>query len=326
MDSVLEALRASLKPGSAYLLAVSGGIDSIVLLHACVALRADFSLRLVVAHVDHGLREESKDEAEGVNRCAALNQLPIFIHRPELPPPTRNIEAWGRSVRYSFFCEVLEREKLDAVITAHHRDDVAETVLMRFLANREPSSIHAFDEKRQLLRPFLRVSRATISAYASEHQLPFFQDSSNTDIKYLRNQYRQVIIPFLQEQLHCEISPILADRAESLEDDAAALEQAAREGIHRLASMEPGSKVWLRSLRSQLKHYPRAIAWRVVERLLADRYGDYFGRRTSLRVLDFLLGAQVAIEIPGGRRLARRQGGLLFLSGRMAVDLGSEDR
>ena len=309
---VTKALGEVLPRASRLLLAVSGGKDSVVLLDAVFALAAKSEFSLGVAHVDHGLRPDSSSDAEFVHSLAVKYSLPFYARRLTPAADDRGIEAWARELRYQFFSDVLAEQKYDDAVTAHHADDRAETVLMRFLANREPSSIHEFDQGRKLIRPLLGIGRATIDAYAQEHQLEFREDPSNQDLSILRNRYRQRVIPYLEQELGTKLDRVLADRATALEDDAQALEGLSRELFKILEKSRFGSKQWLNQLRQALAENPRALQWRLIERVLAVAYQQFFGRRVSLLVLDFILKGDLAIEIPGQRKIIRRDGGLSF--------------
>lgn len=309
---VLQALRQALPAEGRLLLAVSGGKDSVVLLDGVTTLAKELRLTLGVAHVDHALRSESADDASFVQGLAAKYGLPFYARRLTPGFDARGIEAWAREQRYQFFAEILKEQGYHYTLTAHHADDRAETVLMRFLANREPSSIHDIDPGRKLLRPLLAVGRSDIEAYLLRFALPYREDSSNQDLSLLRNRYRQKIIPFLESELGSKLDKILSDRAHSLEDDAQALEGMARSLFETLSAHAFGTRSWLGKLRQLLAQSPRALQWRLIERVLAAAYQHYFGRRVSLLVLEFILSRDLAIEIPGRRKIIRRDGGLHF--------------
>lgn len=295
------------------LIAVSGGIDSMVLMHAVNAIASSQQLIIEVAHVNHNLRPESSDDARFVAEHSAALGIECHCKELRLPQSAVSIEAWARAERYQYFSELLEQRRLDYCLTAHHANDLAETVLMRFLANREPSSIHSIDYKRKLIRPLLGFHRSELVSYAVHNRISFREDQSNSDIKYLRNRYRLEIIPYLEKQLGTDLIKSLAVRAIALEDDFSALEELARNNLDTLNDMNFGSQQWNRALRELLLSQPISIGWRIVERILAQRYGDFFGRRTSLRVHEFIVGADIAIEVPGGHRIERKKGGLAFL-------------
>ena len=311
-SAITKALCEVLPRSSRLLLAVSGGKDSVVLLDAVAAIALESQLTLGVAHVDHGLRSDSSSDADFVHILAVKYSLPFYARSLTPAPDDRGIEAWARELRYQFFSEVLSEHKYDYTLTAHHADDRAETVLMRFLANREPSSIHEIDNGRKLIRPLLGIGRATIDTYAEGYQLAYRQDPTNHDISILRNRYRQRIIPYLEQELGTKLDGVLSERAAALEDDAQALESRARELFKSLEKDRFGTRPWLNQLRQILAENPRALQWRLIERILAAAYQQFFGRRVSLLVLDFILKGDLAIEIPGLRKIVRRDGGLSF--------------
>lgn len=309
---IAAAIAESIPSSARLLVAVSGGIDSTVLLEGLLLQRVPQGLTLEVAHIDHRLRESSGDDADFVRALAARHSLE-FHHKALLVPENGvNIEAWGRGERYRFLTETIHARALDFIVTAHHANDQAETVLMRFLANREPTSIHRIDHERKIIRPFLSLFRSQLEAFAVERGITYRDDPSNKQLDILRNRYRHRILPFLEQELGTDPIRVLSERAESLEDDASALESLARHALKMINEETLGSKEWFRELRTNLREQPRAVQWRMVERVLALKYGTYVGRRTSLRVLRFIESEEIAIEISGGRRIRRARGGLEF--------------
>ena len=181
-----------------YVLAVSGGIDSMVMLHCFAAYcpRPNFS----VVTVNHGIRTEAQSDCEFVKRyCGELGvSCEIYIvNVPEYSKESKlSEETAARILRY----KVLDGIDCDYVCLAHHQGDNAETVLMHVL--RGSGALGASGIKRQngkYLRPLLDMSRDEIERYASEHNVPFVNDSTNDETKYTRNYIRKKIIPALKE-------------------------------------------------------------------------------------------------------------------------------
>ncbi len=308
--TVERALRENLSSGKRYLLAVSGGIDSVALLHGTYQLRRELKLEIEVAHLDHGLRQFSAEDAEFVS--ANCKDLDIKFHLKKLSgaPEGENVERWGRRERYAFFSELIYKLELDAVLTAHNADDVAETFLMRLIANKELKSIEKFDPVRLCLRPLLNVSRATIVNYATANGLKFREDKTNLDQDFLRNKIRHTLIPFLEENFDPRVKEVLSIRASGVEEDIRTLENQAAIALAPLDRFEFGSKEWLRNLREILLSLESTVAWRVVDQLLIPKLGFNLGREHSCLVLDFIIGNADGIELPTGVSLRRKDGGL----------------
>jgi tRNA(Ile)-lysidine synthase len=202
VECFFEKVLHELSSPPSLLLAISGGVDSCVLLD--ILTMSGFSERFRVSgvvHVDHGIRAESAEDAEFVARLASQKGLPLF--QKKCVPPQTGIESWGRSVRYEFFTEVLEQTTANFVVTAHHLDDEIETFLFRLITGRSTANenglIREIDLDRKLLRPFISVSKELLTAHAKERNIPYVYDISNQDTSFSRNFIRHKVIPVLEE-------------------------------------------------------------------------------------------------------------------------------
>ena len=182
-------------------LAISGGVDSVVLLDLLVKKgRAP-----VLLHVNYGLRPEAATETALVERLAAKFGLRCEVrYFSKTAAGAAFTEAAGRKFRYDFFAEMLRAAPGSILLTAHHADDLAETLLMKLTRGTRLNKL-AFAPRQDfadgmLVRPLLPFSKADIYQYASYHALPFFEDASNADCHYARNRYRHDIIPRLKAE------------------------------------------------------------------------------------------------------------------------------
>ncbi|MBO7748650.1 tRNA lysidine(34) synthetase TilS [Paenibacillus sp. MWE-103] len=222
-------------PGDAVVVAVSGGPDSMALLHALHRLSGPESLTLVAAHVDHGFRgEESAKEAESVRRFAASLGVPCesaYIDMPAYIEATgMNGQAASRGKRYEFLLGVAHTYGASRIALAHHADDQAETVLMRILRGTGLSGlagipVSRFEKNVELIRPLLRKYKADILRYCESWAIPYSHDSSNGQRHYFRNAVRLDILPYLSAY-NPQLPQSLVRLAElaSAEDDWLALE------------------------------------------------------------------------------------------------------
>ena len=193
-------------PGNTIVLAVSGGIDSIIMLHLFAALRADWDFHLAVAHINHQLRGEESDGDEAFVRRAALSlEIPFFGKRVDTlghaAATHLSKQEAARNLRYEFFEEVRQQRTADCVATAHQADDNAETVLMNALRGAGVRGLSGIPERREdgkIIRPLLFARRRDIEQYANDRKIEFRSDSSNESTKYWRNYVRQTIIPMLE--------------------------------------------------------------------------------------------------------------------------------
>lgn len=185
--------------GSRGVVAVSGGIDSVVLLHLFGVVKDSLNLGLGVAHFNHRLRaKESDGDEEFVRVLAREAGLPFY--RSSLPPRSstshENLEAYARRLRYRFLEEVRKDGDYDWIATGHHADDQAETVLMRVMEGSGIRGLTGIQPRRcQIIRPMLPFTRDQLREYAQARNLTYREDSSNLDRKLERNYVRHELIP-----------------------------------------------------------------------------------------------------------------------------------
>lgn len=210
MRQVENSIRTEglIRAGERIVVAVSGGPDSMALLHVLFVLSKPYHLQLVAAHVNHCFRGEESDlEAETVRRYAAELGIPCEIGRIDVPAYIQetgmNAQAAARTKRYGFLFETAVRHRARKVALAHHADDQAETMLMRFLRGTGPSGLTGIPVKRienklELIRPLLRIYKTELERYCRLHEIPVCRDSSNALRKYFRNEVRLDVLPYLR--------------------------------------------------------------------------------------------------------------------------------
>ena len=182
-------MQVDLQPGS-YVVAVSGGVDSVALLDVVQALP---NVRLTVAHFDHGIREESADDRRFVQRIALGYGLPFVYGEGQLG--SNASEALARQARYAFLHGVRAASRAQAVITAHHQDDALETAIINILRGTGRRGLTALKDRDGIRRPLLQTSKQSLRAYALERGLEWREDSTNRDVTYLRNYVRHKLLP-----------------------------------------------------------------------------------------------------------------------------------
>lgn len=215
-----------LRPDQSVLVAVSGGRDSVTLLHAVVS--AGYR-HLIVCHLDHGLRKESGAEAEFVADLAAKLSLRCEVDRVDVRglavDRKLSIEAAAREARYDFFAQVAHAHWCPRVLLAHHADDQVETLLLNLgrgsgrggLVAMQPLSVRETRGARlDIHRPLLGVWRNEIDDYVSAHGLKFVEDESNQDRQFTRNRIRHDLLPALQSALGRDVRASLLRTAEIL--------------------------------------------------------------------------------------------------------------
>ena len=218
------------KPGYRIVVAVSGGADSVALLHILHQISLYRTpLTLICAHVHHGFRTESDAEAELVQKYAESLHIPfemVHLNMPKYLEETgRNSQDAARERRYAFLHEVAAKYKANSIALAHHADDQAETVMLHMLRGSGASGLSGMKIKRieknvELIRPCLRITKTDLEKLCENEGLPYLVDSSNMNRKYLRNAIRLDVLPFLG-QYNGQLRESLYRMAEviSTEDD-----------------------------------------------------------------------------------------------------------
>lgn len=178
----------SIQPGT-YVVAVSGGVDSMVLLDL---LRQQPGVKLVVAHFDHGIRSDSAFDRELVQRTARSHGLPFVYHEAKLGPGAS--EDVARKARYEFLHSVRTASGAEAIITAHHHDDALETAIINLLRGTGRKGLSSLQSNHTIRRPLLHLEKQALREYARDQDLTWREDSTNEDTKYLRNYVRHRIL------------------------------------------------------------------------------------------------------------------------------------
>lgn len=284
--------------GDGVLVAVSGGPDSIALLHVLSTMREESGLHLAVAHLMHGIRgEAAREDARFVAQAAQSLAVPFHLKEVDLPRMKAekgkgNIEAMAREERYRFFASLAKELRIGAVATAHTRDDQVETLLMWLLRGSGRKGLGGLPPVRRLvskgeasqelllIRPLIEASREEIIEYLTERGLPYRTDRTNFDPSPLRNWIRLRLLPQLRERAGVRLDERLAGLADLLRDEEKVLRRVATKRFKRIldgaalsreallqedkAMQRRLVRLWLERARGDLK----AIGFDHVEKML----------------------------------------------------------
>lgn len=256
MDAVFSILKSMLEAGDTLIVAISGGPDSVALLDILTkfsqsSLHAEQKLRLVIAHVNHGIRgrEAFRDE-EFVRKLAARYGLPFELRRVQLAGRSAQEEE-GRRARRKFFEQLRKKYHARFIVTAHTADDQAETIVMNLIRGSGPAGLAGMKMvEGAYFKPFLETPKVEIFSFLKAHKLAFRRDRTNRDTRYTRNFIRKKILP-LMEKINPSLAATLSENAKIfrvLEDE---LEQKAE------AFLKPRSPLKRRSPRERLATVPR---------------------------------------------------------------------
>jgi len=309
MSEMARALReAGVVGGEPAVVAVSGGVDSMVLLDALIRLEPRLGLRLHVVHVHHGLRGKAADlDAAFVVAEAARRGVGVSVAR--LDPGARqrgtSVQVWARDARYRCLETVRQRVRAAWILTAHTQDDQAETVLLNLLRGTGARGLAGIPVSRdRILRPLLGVSRAEVEAYAAARRIAFREDASNASDAYRRNRIRHHLLPLLAKEYNPRILESLAALAALLREDEAAFT------VPVSALVAAGVQELRRGVQLDIARFrsaPPAVARRALQEAFraASREDAPGLTRRHLQALLGLLTRDAVVQLPGGFQATR---------------------
>lgn len=302
-DQVRATLARHLAPGARVRLGLSGGLDSMVLLHVLAGLRSDYAIAAL--HVHHGLSTHADEWVAFCRQASAQLEVPLQVVRVKLDlNAAEGVEAAARGARY----EALAGTGADAVVTAHHADDQAETVLFQLLRGGGPRALAAMPESRLLapglllVRPLLPFTRAELEAYARQHGLLWVEDDSNIDPRFTRNALRLDVMPAIARHL--------PNYREHLISSAQRMAEAA-DLLDKLAELDGAEAGLPDSLECEvLKHLPEARARNLLAHYLRLQDVPLPSPAHLVEMLRQLKEARTRLVLPlaDGRVLTRGKG------------------
>jgi tRNA(Ile)-lysidine synthase len=252
LERFLKSIKINrlLNRGDRVLLAVSGGADSTAMLHLFAWIQKQFSLELIIGHLNHGLRgRESNNDEDFVRELGRTLQMPVIAERlsPENKiPEVGNLEDWARQQRYEFLTSAAKSCRAARIALGHTLNDQAETVLMRLIRGSGPQGLAAMPAIREgcFIRPMLWIKREEILAYLHANQFSWREDLSNQDLRFLRNRVRAELIPQLEEKYNPSIVQLLAQTAANLRGEVEILSELLESIVQREASTHGSQVSW----------------------------------------------------------------------------------
>ena len=305
--------------GLSLAVALSGGRDSVALLHYLHVHTEEAHISLSALTCDHGIRASAASDVAFVQELCAAWGVPLTVFCADVPARARasgrNLEEEGRLFRRECYQRVLQGGA-DAVLTAHHRDDYAETVLFRLARGTSLKGLNVFPAQEGLLRPLLGVTRARIDEYIKENALPFVEDETNADLAFARNRLRHETLPSLEAAVPGAKENLVRFAERAVRDDGFLQQLAAREvrgegGERRVAAALPEAL------------FSRACLLAMGELGVARDYTE-----SNLKELKKLAAAQGGrrTPLPAGLTAFREGGDLVFVRGvRGAEEAGAEN-
>jgi tRNA(Ile)-lysidine synthase len=298
---------AMLDGGETVLVGVSGGADSVALLHVLLALAPSLRLHLHALHVDHALRPDSAADAEFVVSLGVRLGVPVDVARVRVGDGS--VEAAARMARHAALEACAERLGAQRIALGHTADDQAETLLMRMLEGTGVRGLAGIPHVRgRVIRPLLDARHRDATAALQRAGLPWLEDPSNRDERFFRNRVRHTLLPHLAEETGGDLVERLARLARQTREAVDALDRTARDALARLARSEDGALILPRAALAEL---PRPVAAEVLRRAAAGLGSRAplraWGHRGLSRVLaarpprrPFRIGG-IAVEVSGDR-------------------------
>lgn len=305
---------------------VSGGADSVALLHMLMCLQEDLGFSLTAVHVHHGLRgSEADGDAALVRDLCARWEIPFELHYADVKAVAQSrgisVEEAGREERYRIFSQVLERTGAQAIAVAHQMEDQAETVMLHLLRGTGLDGLCGMAMRQGcIIRPLLHISRREILAYLKAHHLDYREDSTNLSNDYTRNRIRNTLFPSINELFQVDIHEQLVKLSHLARDDRDYLEQAAKAAFERCLTEEgekaPGLPYLALSIEKMKSFHPALIkriirlAW---ERINTNRKNlEWLHVSQILELMDKGTGKRLCLPC---NTLARVAYGQLIMTG-----------
>ncbi|WP_129595714.1 tRNA lysidine(34) synthetase TilS [Anaerophilus nitritogenes] len=264
--------------GESIVVGVSGGPDSICLLHLLWSIQKDYDLKLYVVHLNHQFRGSAADEdAIYVEKfCKKLN-IPVFIYKRNVEEYSKRkgitFEEGGREIRYDLFEEVLQKTKSKKIAIAQNMDDQAETVLMRIMRGSGLEGLCAISYVRdqKIIRPILDCSRYEIEDYCNKNNLHPRIDHTNLEAIYTRNRIRLELIPYIKKYFNPNIKETLSRTANILREDKDFIEDYQKKLYHEIVTRKE-QEIYIDKIVFKKQHI--AIQKRILRRAIWQMTGN----------------------------------------------------
>ena len=230
-----------LSKGDRIVIGVSGGPDSICLLHVLNLLKEKLQIEIFVAHINHMIRKEADEETKYVEKFCKDLGIECFIKKVDVEKQAKEekkgTEETGRKVRYAFFEEVAKKEGANKIATAHNLNDKAETVLLNIIRGSGTEGLKAIEAKRdeKFIRPLIETSREDIEEYCKKNDLNPKIDKTNLESIYKRNKIRNDLIPYIQKEFNPNIIKTINRLSEVATEESKYLNNQTKKAFEEIA-------------------------------------------------------------------------------------------
>ncbi|MEN6520228.1 MAG: tRNA lysidine(34) synthetase TilS [Armatimonadota bacterium] len=317
LDTVRKTITRNdmIRHGDRIIVAVSGGADSVALLHVLWTMKDEFNLDLIAAHMNHGIRGEDADrDALFVQELAARLKIASVVEKVDVPAFRKKarlgLEEAARKVRYDFLESIASDAGAARVAVAHTADDQVETVLLNIIRGTGPDGVSGMPEVRgRIIRPLIDTFRADVEAYLHENGLDWATDVTNLALDYTRNRVRLQLIPFLEDKFNPRVKDALLSLSRLVRDENEAI-KAATELEFAAAAKEAGYESVVLDA-SRLRNLPLALLRRCIRKAVELVKGDLRDVEyiQTERIADSIIAKEdVALTLPSGKVYARFTG------------------
>lgn len=309
-----------LKAGDRVLVALSGGPDSVALLHLLTRFKSQYRLQLTAVYVNHQIRKKAalQEEKFCSTLCRTLD-VPLSIVREDIPALAKRekigLEEAGRAFRYELFERMAIQQKLTKVALGHHLDDRVETILFRIVRGTGRVGLGGIPVKRgKIIRPLFDISKAQILAYLKANRLAYCTDQSNLRSQFSRNYIRNRLLPELRRRLNPQVDRALLNMAETVAAEEELLEKKVARAVKQSVSVTPGGKIELD--REKFRGYTNWLRRRLLRYCLGSiSEGVMFDRETVERIDDQILHGKGDLSLPGKIQAVPAGSKIVFVHG-----------
>lgn len=269
--------------GDKLVLAVSGGPDSIAMLNILKEIQEEQSklnFEIVVAHINHMIRKEAKEDEEYVKEYCKKNKIQFYSKSIDVQKIANNnkigTEEAGRIVRYEFFDEILEKTNSNKVAIAHNKNDKAETIIMNLLRGSGVSGLKGIEPRRgKYIRPLIECERYEIEKYCEEQELNPRIDKTNFENEYTRNKIRNIVIPYVKKEFNPNIIETLNRMSELISEEEEYIEKQVKNEYKKILIEENKKQIILdlKKFNSEEKVIKSRLVLYTITRLFATAKG-----------------------------------------------------
>ena len=241
-----------IQKGDKLVLGVSGGPDSISMLHILNKIKEEFNLEIYVAHINHMIREEAVEDEKYVQEYCEKNNIKYFVKRVDVQQIAKTekigTEEAGRNIRYNFFEEVLQKVGANKIAIAHNKNDKIETIIMNLLRGSGLSGMKGIEPIRdnKIIRPLIECERQEIEQYCEDQKLNPRIDKTNFENDYTRNKIRNIVIPYIQNEFNPNIIETMERFAQVATDESNYVEKQAQKIYQNLLLEETNEQIILK--------------------------------------------------------------------------------